>query len=305
MRFASFVIAVMVFAGTARADKQSTQLFEEGRELSQQGKYQEACDRFARSYELEQATGTQVNMGDCEEHLGHVARAWNLFDSAAKQADREGNGVRAQYARRRANVLLPRLGAVVVTIEAPDERMQITIGGRDYMPGPEVRAYVDPGEIEIRAQLPGQQFKKSLRVAAGESTAITVPRFAASVGTTTTTNGGKRRGWVIVAGVLGGAGVVGLSTSALLTIAASRGYGDTFADGECMHTARGPECTQTGLDRVADSRGVANLATGIGIASVAALVGGIVVYALAPRASVEVAPVVSGDSASVTLSGRF
>lgn len=304
MRFASFVIATVAFAATARADKQSTRLFEEGRELSQQGKYQEACDRFARSYELEQATGTQVNMGDCEEHLGHVARAWSLFDSAAKQADREGNGVRAQYARRRANVLLPRLAAVVVTIEQPDERMQISIGGRDYMPGPEVRAYVDPGEIEIRAQLPGQQFKKSLRVAAGESTAITVPRFAASVGATTRRSG-KRRSWVIAAGVLGGAGVVGLSTSAFLTIAASRGYGDTFADGECMYTVRGPECTQAGLDRVADSRSVANLATGIGIVSAAALVGGIVVYAIAPRASVEVAPMVSADSASLTLSGRF
>jgi hypothetical protein len=180
VRFASFVIVSVAFVAAANADKQSTKLFEEGRELSQQGKYQEACDRFARSYELEQATGTQVNMGDCEEHLGHVARAWNLFDSAAKQADREGNGVRAQYARRRANILLPRLAAVVVTIEQPDERMEITIGGRDYMPGPEVRAYVDPGEIEIRAQLPGRQFKKSLRVAAGESTTITVPKFAPS-----------------------------------------------------------------------------------------------------------------------------
>lgn len=311
MRFATILICSLGLATSAHADKESTQLFEEGRALSQQGKYQEACDRFARSYEREQATGTQVNFADCEEHLGHLARAWQLFDSAAKQADREGNGVRAQYARRRATVLLPRLGAILVTVEAPDERMEILIGGRAYVSGPEVRAFVDPGEIEIRAQLPGKLFKKSVRVGAGESATVTIPPFGSNAATTpststsTSTSSEKSRGWVISAGVLGGVGVVGLSTAAVLTIAASRGYGDAFADGECMHTSRGPECTPAGIDRVESARSVAQVATVVFAGSAIAVVAAVIVYRLAPRTTVEVAPVVTGDSAAVTFGGRF
>lgn len=310
MRFASLLIAFLVVSRTARADRASAQLFEDGRTASQQGKYQEACDLFARSYELERATGTQVNMGDCEEHLGHIARAWQLFDSTAAQSDREGNGVRAQYAHRRASLLLPRLGAIVVTINAPNERMLVTVGGRDYMPGPDIRAYVDPGEVEVRVKIPGDEFKKSVRVGAGESAAVSVPQLgsAAPVSSSSSSShleSGKSRGWVITAGVLGGLGVVALSTSAILTIAASRGYGDTFADGECMYTPRGPECTQAGLDRVADARSVANLGTGLFVGGAVAVVAAAVVYKLAPRTTVEVAPVVTGGSASVTLGGRF
>lgn len=313
MRFATIVIVTLALATAARADKESSRLFEEGKELSRQGKYQEACDRFARSYELEAATGTQVNMADCEEHLGHVARAWSLFDAAANRSDREDNGVRAQYARRRATALLPRLGAIVVAIEAPDENMQVTVAGREYIPGPEIRAYVDPGEIEIRVQQPGKLFKKSIRVGAGESTQVNVPRLTnGSQGgdtvavATTTSSGGKKRSWVIGAAVLGATGAGALGTAAVLTILSSRGYGDTFADGECMHTPRGPECTPDGLERVASARRVANIATGVAIGGTVVVVGAVIVYALAPKSSsVEVAPAVSDGGASVTLSGRW
>lgn len=305
MRFASVVIASLVIAGAAAAETESARLFAEGKELSRQGKYREACDRFAQSYELEAATGTQVNMADCEEHLGHIARAWQLFDAAANKSDREDNGVRAQYARRRASALLPRLGAIVLTIEGASENMQVSVGGRDYLPGPEVRAYVDPGEVAIRVQLPGKLFKRSVRVGAGESTAISVELSSGVARSTPPTSGGKRRGWVVAAGVLGGVGVAGLGTSAVLTILASRGYGDTFADGECMHTPRGPECTETGLSRVDDARSVANIATGVAIAGTAAVASAFVIYLLAPRATLEVAPAVSDGGAGVSVGGRF
>ncbi|HEU4616168.1 MAG TPA: hypothetical protein VFS15_28920, partial [Kofleriaceae bacterium] len=57
----------------AAPPKESTRLFEEGRALAKQGKYEQACATFSRSLELERAPGTLLNLADCHEHLGHLA----------------------------------------------------------------------------------------------------------------------------------------------------------------------------------------------------------------------------------------
>jgi hypothetical protein len=304
VRFASIVIATVALSGTAAADRETgASLFEEGRALSQQGKYEQACERFAKSYELEPATGTQVNFADCEEHLGHIARAWQLFDATATAADRENNAMRAQYARQRAAVLVPRLGSVVIRLAAPDPRMSIRAGEHALSPAPEIKTYVDPGDVEIVAELAGKRFAKTIRARAGASSTVEVPRLGGNA--PAGSDGAKRRTWMIASGSLGVAGLAGMSTSALLTLSASRRYADAFAEGDCMHTMAGAECTQTGLDRVDAARSRANLATGVFIGSVALVAGAVVTYLLAPRDTFEIAPTATSDSAGVTISGAF
>src|SRR5664279_1330441 len=74
------LLAIVLSAGVASADSakdrsaRAAKLFEEGRDLARVANYQDACDHFAQSYELDPAAGTAVNFADCQEHLGHLAR---------------------------------------------------------------------------------------------------------------------------------------------------------------------------------------------------------------------------------------
>jgi hypothetical protein len=307
VRFASIVFATAALTATAAADGKDSgaELFQEGRQLSQQGKYDEACDRFAKSYELEPATGTQVNFADCQEHIGHLARAWQLFDAAAGASDREGNAVRAEYARQRANGLVARLSSLVIHVASPDPRMSIMAGARAFTPSREIRGYVDPGEVEVVASIDGKRFAKSITARAGATTSIDIPVLSAGQ-PDAVAPGARRRGWVIASAVLAVGGVAAISGSALLTLSASRQYADTFAGGECLHTPRGAECTAAGLERVDDARSRADLATGVFIAGVALVGGALATYMLAPRTStIEVVPAATTDEVGVTISGRF
>ncbi len=304
MRFATIVIATAALTSTATADKDTgASLFEEGRALSQQGKYSQACERFAKSYELEPATGTQVNFADCEEHLGHLARAYQLFDATAAAADRENNAMRAQYARQRAAVLIPRLASLVIRVAAPNPHMTIRANDRALSPSPEIKTYVDPGDVSIVAELRGKKFQKNITARAGASSLVEVPALTDADDTAPATS--KRRTWLLASASLGLAGFTGLSASALLTLSASRRYADAFAEGDCTHTMSGAQCTQAGLDRVDTARSRANLATGVFIGSTALVAGAIVTYLLAPGDTIEVTPMATTDSAGVTINGAF
>ena len=82
-------------------------LFDEGRRLASQGKYDAACPKFEESQKLDPGMGTLFNLADCVEHLGRTATAWVWFrevgDAAnrAGQADREKSPVNAPLCSNR------------------------------------------------------------------------------------------------------------------------------------------------------------------------------------------------------------
>jgi hypothetical protein len=182
--------------------------------------------------------------------------------------------------------------------------MSIRAGEHAVMPSREIRTYVDPGDVQIVAELDGKRFDKTLTARAGARLNVEIPALGSGDADRDAT-GGKRKMWLVASASLGVAGVGGMTVSALLTLSASRRYADAFAEGECFHTPRGAECTAAGLSRVDSARSRANLATGVFIGSVAVIGGAIATYLLAPRDSIEVAPAATTDSASVTISGRF
>jgi len=56
--------------------------FEDGRDAATRGDYQLACNLFRQSYALDPAAGTLINLGDCEEHLGHPEAALAYYERA-------------------------------------------------------------------------------------------------------------------------------------------------------------------------------------------------------------------------------
>ena len=96
------IVACMLAASTAHADSEAARLFEEGRAYVEQGNLVEACQSFTRSYELERAAGTALNVAECEDKAGNWEYALELYESAAKLFADSGSEVRAKFARERA-----------------------------------------------------------------------------------------------------------------------------------------------------------------------------------------------------------
>jgi len=297
---------VVGLARIAAADTESATLFEEGRELAKDGKYDEACAKFARSLELDRAPGTLLNYADCHEHLGHLAQAWRLFDEAARASDTENNPERAKFARDRAQALVPKTSTIVVKLAAADTPgLAVSIAGRSAKPAPEIREVVDPGEVTIEVTATNlQPFTKTERAEAGLKIVVDVPALAEphEAGSGTTTE--RRHSRVIASYAMGGLGAASLVTAALLSISAKNKYDAEFDNMNCMKSGGVSLCNDEGLQNQSDAITRANIGTGFAVASVVLLAAGTVVYFTAPRDTV-VIPTASAGSGGLAVVGRF
>lgn len=120
----ALVVAVIVSgAGTAHADEASD-LFERGRTQKEAGDLAAACKSFEKSYELERAAGTALNLAECEERAGNWEYALELYEGAAlvfAQSDRAESAV---FARKRAAKL--REAHAPKPLETPDEPKRVS-----------------------------------------------------------------------------------------------------------------------------------------------------------------------------------
>jgi hypothetical protein len=73
------LIALPSRALAQQAEAAAEALFRAGRDASQRGDAQTACDRFRESYRLEPALGTLLNIASCELELGQLSEAWRHF----------------------------------------------------------------------------------------------------------------------------------------------------------------------------------------------------------------------------------
>jgi serine/threonine-protein kinase len=131
-------------------------LFEEGRQLAQDGATAAACAKFEQSESLEPAAGTLLNLADCYEKLGRTASAWGALRDATARAELAGEARRAEAARAKAaslEVRLPRLRLVLDDAPAglkvqQDQRVVVDALWGTPLP-------VDPGRHEVSAGAPG------------------------------------------------------------------------------------------------------------------------------------------------------
>ncbi len=104
------VVCWIASAALARADATADRdaarhLFEAGRSLKEAGKLDEACDAFERSYQLERAAGTALNLAECRERAGDWEFALELYEGAEKVFAKSHRDESAKFAREHADAL--------------------------------------------------------------------------------------------------------------------------------------------------------------------------------------------------------
>jgi hypothetical protein len=148
-------------------------LFRQGREAMKKGDFATACARFADSQRIEPAAGTLLNLAECEERTGKLARAWSHTLDALVQLSPSDE--RTPIARARLIDLEKRTARMTVTVEhdAPSGT-ELTLD--DDLPiAPGTVTVVDPGEHVVRVSAPGhvpRRYEASLAV--GRSVTLAV-----------------------------------------------------------------------------------------------------------------------------------
>lgn len=311
MIMASFALLLCAEIAQANPAADADRLFLEGRDLYKAGKYEEACAKFERAYELDKGPGIVANLADCREREGAPAEAWRLFrDAAARWDSAEG----AKLARERAEKLAKRLAIVVIGVPDPElAGLSIAINGRRVKPASEVRDAAEPGELEIVAKAPGRPaFRRTRTAAAGETVVVELAFGDAAAPadppadppTDRPAGRERRRSRVRLAIGLGAVGVAGLATGVGLGFYASGRYDGVLADAARCPDGEPTGCDDLGRQRLRDALRFADAGTGIAIAGGVLAAAAVVVYFTAPLDLVA-APMVGDRAAGLSLARRF
>jgi tetratricopeptide (TPR) repeat protein len=307
-------VSFTLFSGQARCQERDSAaaqaLFDQGRELSSQGKYAEACPKFQESNRLDPGIGTQFHLADCYEQSGRVASAWAAFLEVASQARATGQIDREKAATKRAEKLQPRLPRLVVNVPEGSKTPGLEIRRNGMLVGSAqwgTPVAVDPGEVELTATAPGKQtLRQTLRVEEGKTASYNLPALAQGEGAAAAPAEAAKAAtpaasaspslpppapapvpppdgdrpaaksgngpWVVT---LAGIGVVGLGLGTTFAILAKSKYNDSLNDCD----ADAPNlCGASGMELRNDARTKGDIATVSFIVGGAALAGAGVVW---------------------------
>ena len=182
-RFPSIGALAILLSAPALARAQTSAAaelaFRQGRKLMNEGRYQEACPKFAESQRLDPAPGTQLNLADCYEKLGHTASAWETFRAAETAATASGQTDFASEARKRAEALEPRLCKLAITAEEKIDGLEVQLDGQPATALIGSAAPIDPGEHTVEARAPGKKdWRQPVRVVRpGVTVRVDIPRL--------------------------------------------------------------------------------------------------------------------------------
>jgi tetratricopeptide (TPR) repeat protein len=264
-------------------------LFQDGRKLTLEGRYDEACPKFLASHKIAPAHGTLLNLADCYENNGQLASAWARFHEAIALAQRLGRPDREKIARDRAERLAPRL--IKLTIAVPrDADVEVKLDGLPLdaaargTPIP-----VDRGKHTLEATARGKKrFIATIEVSeADPSPTVAIPaleddappptpRDAAPARPAEDVGGGSPQKTIAV--VLAAVGVAGVGTGAFFGLRASSRWSDAKS-----HCDERLECDATGVALADEARTSGNVSTISFIAGGALVALGAVLFFTAPK----------------------
>jgi hypothetical protein len=302
-------LALLAALGVARAAQAQSDpaaaeaLFREGRALSDAGDIAGACAKFRESARLDPAVGTTFNIADCEERLGHLARAWTLFGEVVQRLP--ASDKRHDVAKKRVAALEQRLPKLSVRLAAT-----APAGSRVTRDGVELGTAslgtplpVDPGEHIVVVSAPGRadkQFKliisereiQTLDVEAGPPQSGSVEKPKAGVQLEPTPPPPPSHRSPVLGYVVGGVGVAGFITGAIAGVLVLQKKG--VVDEHCP-------------DKVCDDEGYDAAQSGktLGIVTTVGLVTGLVGVGAGTYLIVRAGSREDESAASLTLQGRF
>ena len=281
---ASFLL--LAVSSTARAqDAQSVaaaeSLFQAGKGLMAQSKFDEACPKFTESYRLNPLPGTSLNLANCYKQSGKTASAWAQFREAAFQARKNNQPDREAAATQEAAALEPNLSKLQINAEQTPG-LVIRRDNQEVGAGALGTAIpVDPGPHTIEATAPGYSVW-STSVVIGkdkDNKTVTIPILLKNADQTKIVgapppSGGSNKSLRTASYVVGGVGVAGLVVGGIFGgLAAS---GKSKLDRECGATkacSAGPAAND-----LASTKGQATIST-IGIVAGGALLAtGVVLF---------------------------
>jgi len=337
---AAFAFALPAFADgegaapSASARSAADALFFDGRALVQQGRYAEGCAKLEESLRLAPGIGTAYNLADCRERIGQTATAWAAFLAVASQAQSQKQPARASLARRRAQLLAPKLGRLVVAVPAPAPGIEVRRDGALLsLEAWGAAVPVDPGAHTVTATAPGRErFDAAIVTEGGATARITVGPLApealdlatatATATTTTTTSNdalvtfsepdaspspsARPRVGRVIGVAAGGAGI------AALAVGAGFGLASLSSRDAARPHCQGNACDAAGVGFRQDAIREGNVATVVTIAGGALLVAGVVLTVTSPRAerlarsrAVAVVPSATPTGGGLSLTGAW
>jgi hypothetical protein len=293
-------------------------LFRHGRQLLDQGKVAEACEKFAASQAADPAVGTLLNLAACHERDGRTATAWSEFTDAGGQAAAANDKTRAEYARTRAAALEKNLYRVTIDVLEKVPELVVKLDGqplaREALGTP---LPFDPGERTIEASAPGRapwSQKVTIPRATGQQR-IEIPPLAANTAPLPMVTPetppivtavplveekpalSNRRKLAIG---IGGYGVAAVAVGAAFGLKAMGRQSDM--EKHCQGSVCDPEGAKLN-DQAKSAATVSTIVMGTGIAALGAAA---VLWFLPSRESgVSAAPVLTAGGAGVSLAGRF
>jgi len=332
MKLAAALFSILALTSAAHADKKdrADALFKQGKKLMAEKHYADACSAFEESFKLDPAVGAQLNLGKCYEEWGKLGRAFLAYQAAEKLAkdtkdDRLGDihalveSLDSQAPRLTIKLPKDAPANVVVTFD----RTPVTTFGEPFV--------VDPGPHTIEYGVGAQKKQRIVPMDRGAESEVTLeltkgmtdaesgegpaPTKAEPTSRAAETSEPARPGRSMRIGgiALGGAGVLAIGVSSVMTLSARGKYRDAL-DKYCGGMT--DTCDSMGLDITHDARSTANTATIIFAVGLAAVGGGVALYLLAPDGSSSsetdedeqaryLAPSITPDGAGLVYGGRY
>jgi hypothetical protein len=177
------ICVLFALARTAHADEPSASdrhlaqsLFDQARALMDQGRYADACPRFADSERLDPGGGTLLNLALCYDKLGKLALAYDTYSEAISVAIAEHRHEREKFARDRVASLGPRLPRLTLKITDVPAGMEVRLDGANVpLSAWGTAMTVDPGEHVVEAIARDRApWKAAINVAEGEAREVPI-----------------------------------------------------------------------------------------------------------------------------------
>lgn len=181
-----FVRPVPCLAADDSATARAQTLFDQARELSSLGRYEEACPLFAESQRLDPGGGTLLNLALCHERQGKFATAQAELQDALAQAEQAQRADRLRTATEHLKRLAPLVPQLQLRFaSSPPPGTHVVLDGKSMAWEANMSVSVDPGAHTVEVGAPGFEPYGTTSVAEpGKITAVAVPELVPSSAST-------------------------------------------------------------------------------------------------------------------------